>query len=106
MALDPRPFFLRMIMRNRLPLTDGLVYVDGPQRPLKIVRDRFGIAYIDAETDTDAWFGLGFCQAQDRAFQLELRLRLVRGTLSQLIGAQTLSMDRLARRIGFYEASQ
>jgi penicillin amidase len=103
---DVIPSALRLLLGRRTPITDGLVYLEGLRRPLTIHRDRFGIAYIDAETDEDAWFGLGFCQAQDRAFQLELRLRTVRGSLSQLFGAETVNIDRLARRIGFVESGQ
>ncbi|HLF70743.1 MAG TPA: penicillin acylase family protein, partial [Dehalococcoidia bacterium] len=100
------PTVLRLLLGRRAPLTDGLIYLEGLRRPLSIRRDRFGIAYIDAETDEDAWFGLGFCQAQDRAFQLELRLRTVRGVLSQLFGPETVNIDRLARRIGFVESAK
>ena len=46
------------------------------------------------------FFGLGFAQAQDRAFQLELYLRVVRGTLAEVLGDEMLSVDRLMRRIG------
>ena len=49
----------------------------------------------------DACYGIGFCQGQDRAFQLELLLRIVRGRLAELVGAVGLPVDRLSRRIGF-----
>ena len=80
--------------------------VNGLHAPITIRRDSYAIPYIDARNEDDAWFGLGFCQAQDRAFQLELRLRTQRGALSELFGEQTLGIDRLSRRIGFVEASQ
>jgi len=101
----PRLAF-RLALGKRLPTTRNELRLEGPRAPLTIRRDRYAIPYIDAANDEDAWFGFGFCQAQDRAFQLELRLRTIRGTLSQLFGEQTLGIDRLARRIGFYEASQ
>ncbi len=68
---------------------------------VEIRRDRFGVPNIAAATDRDAWFGLGFCQGQDRAFQLETRARVVRGTVAALVGADGLALDRLSRRIGF-----
>lgn len=97
---------LRLLLGGSAPLTAGQASVAGLHAQLTIRRDRFSIPYIDAENDADAWFGLGFCQAQDRAFQLELRLRTVRGTLSELFGERTLAIDRLSRRIGFFEASK
>ncbi|MCC7535887.1 MAG: penicillin acylase family protein, partial [Deltaproteobacteria bacterium] len=57
----------------------------------------------DATTEHDAFFGLGFCQAQDRGFQIELLVRLVHGRLAELVGAEMLDADRLARRIGFVQ---
>jgi penicillin amidase len=97
---------LRLLLGSRLPITSGSLRLNGIGAPITVRRDRFGIAYIDAENDDDAWFGLGFCQAQDRAFQLELRLRTVRGTLSALVGEPTLAIDRLARRVGFRESAE
>ncbi|MPZ50817.1 MAG: hypothetical protein GEU75_16215 [Dehalococcoidia bacterium] len=104
--MDFRRPILRLLLGSRLPATAGRLWLPGLQAPLTIRRDRYSIPYIDAETDDDAWFGLGFCQAQDRAFQLELRLRTVRGTLSALVGEQTLAIDRLVRRVGFVDASR
>jgi len=64
------------------------------------------VPYITASCDRDAWFGLGFAMAQDRAFQLEAMLRVIRGTLSELAGPDSLPIDRLSRRIGFLRSAQ
>jgi penicillin amidase len=76
--------------------------VTGLKQPIRIDRDRWGIPHITADNEADAWFGLGFCQGQDRAFQLEVLLRVMRGTLAELIGPNGLGVDRLSRRIGFH----
>ena len=97
---------LRLLLGRRLPITAGDLVVAGISRPVAIGRDSFGIPYIEAETDEDAWFGLGFCQGQDRAFQLEVILRVVRGTLAELVGEKGLALDRLSRRIGFAHSAE
>lgn len=104
--LKLRPHWLAPLLARNLPQTRGAIALRGPRDGLTIRRDTHGIAYIQANNDDDAWFGLGFCQAQDRAFQLELRLRTLRGTLSEVFGEQTLAIDRLSRRIGFVEAAR
>ncbi len=104
--MEPKRLLLRLALGSRLPTTSGTLRVRGLHDAVKIARDEFGIPHIEANSDLDAWFGLGFCQAQDRAFQLELRLRTARGTLAALVGEQGLAIDRLSRRIGFREASQ
>lgn len=100
MALDWPRLLLRFLGR-RLPKVTGRIRVEGLDGDLTIRRDRWGIPHIDAASDADAWFGLGFCHAQDRGFQLELLLRVGSGTLSELIGPDGLPIDRLSRRLGF-----
>ncbi len=92
---------MQAVLGKRLPITEGSLDVAGVDATVRIGRDAYGIAYVDADTDADAWFGLGFVHGQDRAFQLESILRLLRGTLSELIGPDTLPLDQLSRRIGF-----
>jgi penicillin G amidase len=92
--------FLRLLGR-RLARTRGRITVEGALGPISIHRDRWGIPNVEARSDHDAWFGLGFCHAQDRAFQLETLLRAGRGTLAEMAGPAALPIDRLSRRLGF-----
>ncbi len=92
---------MRTVMGKRLPITKGLLEIPGFDAKVVIGRDDHGVAYIEAGGDADAWFGLGFVHGQDRAFQMESLLRVVRGTLAALVGESALPVDRLSRRIGF-----
>jgi len=67
---------------------------------IQIRRDQFAIPYIQAEKEEDAWFGLGFVQGQDRAFQLEYYKRQANGELSEIFGERFLDADRYMRIIG------
>jgi penicillin G amidase len=91
----------RLALGARLPRTSGTLRVPALRAPVSIRRDEHGIPSIEATCDEDAWYGLGFCQGQDRAFQIESLIRAVRGTLAEVAGADALPVDRLARRIGF-----
>jgi penicillin amidase len=97
---------LRLLLGRRLPQTRGTLRVPGLRADLRIHRDRWGISYIEASDELDAYFGIGFCHGQDRAFQLEFLLRAARGTLSELVGRDALPVDRLSRRIGFAHAAR
>lgn len=99
-------FVLRALLGRRLPRYQGRLESDFLSAPVVIRRDAWGVPYIRAENDADAWYALGFCQGQDRAFQIESRLRVVRGTLSEILGIAGLPIDRLSRAIGFYRAAQ
>jgi penicillin amidase len=96
----------RFLLGRRLPITRGTLTAPGLELPVYIHRDRWGIPTIDASTDADAWYGLGFCHGQDRSFQLETLLRVIRGTLAELVGPRGLPVDRLSRRIGFRESAR
>jgi penicillin amidase len=96
---------LRLLLGRRLPRTRGTLAVPSLRGPVRVRRDRWGIPHIEAGDDLDAHFGVGFCHGQDRAFQLEVLLGTVRGTLAELIGPAGLPVDRLSRRIGFFHAA-
>ena len=95
-----KPLF-RLLLGQRLPTTNGELTLQGIRRPVVIRRDRYAVPYIEAETDEDAWYALGFCQGQDRSFSLEMLLRASRGTLCELVGPGALATDRLSRQLGF-----
>jgi penicillin amidase len=97
---------MRAALGSRLATTDGTIDVPGITDPVRIGRDAFGIPHIEAGSEDDAWYGLGFCHGQDRAFQLESLVRVIRGTLSELIGLDGIVVDRLSRRIGFARSAQ
>jgi penicillin amidase len=96
----------RLALGRRLPTHEGILDVRGIHHPVRIRRDGYGVPYIEAENDAEAWFGLGFCHGQDRPFQIEQLLRVVRGTLAAWVGPEALVVDRLSRRIGFYRDSE
>ncbi len=91
----------RLKFDKRLPYWDGNLRGASTRDSIHIDRNRYGIPSVSASNIHDAWFGLGFCQGQDRAFQLEIYKRQVRGTLSELFGERTLPADKLSRVIGF-----
>jgi penicillin amidase len=90
-----------LLLGDRLAVTQGELTVPGPHAPIILRRDAHGVAYVEASSDDDAFFGMGFAVGQDRAFHVELYLRVARGRLAELVGAEMLDADRLSRRIGF-----
>ncbi len=85
----------------RHPKIEGELSVEGLSAPLRILRDRSGVPHIRADSDPDAWFGLGFVHAQDRAGQMLSARRAALGTAAAHEGAQALPADRWARTLGF-----
>jgi len=95
----------QLLLGKRLPRLEGELRV-GSRQPITLRRDAFGVAYVAARDEADAWFGLGFCHGQDRAGQLELLGRVVRGTLAEVAGPDLLGVDRAVRLIGIHRAAR
>ena len=94
----------RKTRRTRcLPVEDGTVRVAGIERPVEISRDARGTPHVEAESESDALFGLGFVHAQDRLAQMVWLARSARGRAAELVGKDALPADRLARTLGLGE---
>ncbi|MDA1314462.1 MAG: penicillin acylase family protein [Acidobacteria bacterium] len=68
---------------------------------VSIERDPWSIPHIFAANDEDLFFGFGYAMAQDRLFQLDYLRRKSHGRLSEILGADGLELDTIARTVGF-----
>ncbi|MDI9547985.1 MAG: penicillin acylase family protein, partial [Chloroflexota bacterium] len=88
------------------PTLDGelrLCCLDGP---VEMMRDRYGIPHIYAESDADLFRALGFAHAQDRLWQMEQNRRTAKGELAEAFGPAALDADRFSRIVGFRRAAE
>ena len=69
----------------------------GLHSAVSVIRDRWGIAHIEAENAHDLFFAQGFVVAQDRLFQIELWRRTGFGEMAELHGEEALEGDKFAR---------
>ncbi|MEM7411894.1 MAG: penicillin acylase family protein [Myxococcota bacterium] len=83
------------------PQVSGRLALPGLEQGVRIDRDRHGVPHIEAETEADAFFALGFVHAQDRLGQLIALRRLAYGTRAGHEGPAALDADRLARLMDF-----
>jgi penicillin amidase len=89
-----------------LPSWSGTFSVPGLRAPLRIVRDTNAIPHVLAQSEPDAYFGLGYVHAQDRLWQLELNRRAGTGRLAEVFGPDVLWRDRLFRTLGLRQAAE
>lgn len=73
---------------------------------VEIIRDIWGTPHIFANSSEGAFFGLGYATAQDRMFQMEYSRRIVKGTISEIVGEKGLQSDKQWRTIGWYRNAQ
>jgi penicillin amidase len=84
-----------------LAVTSGKLHVKGLQRPVEVLRDRWGVAHIYAQNQHDLFFAQGVVAAQDRLFQMELWKRAGEGRLAEILGPSALPRDINARLLRY-----
>ena len=67
---------------------------------VEVLHDNWGVPHIYAETERDLFFLHGYCQAQDRLWQMEGLRRVAAGRLAEL-RADAVVVDRFARTLGW-----
>ncbi len=82
----------------------GAVSREQPEPGLTIVRDRFGVPHVYADGPSPGAiadrlaYGIGYSQAEDRLFQMEVLRHAGEGDLASLLGPDYLQMDLLTLR--------
>lgn len=69
--------------------------------PVEIVTDRWGVAHITAEHESDLFFAQGYSAASQRLFQFELWRRQATGTTAEILGRRELQRDMGARLLRY-----
>ena len=93
------------IARSALPQLDGVLPVKGLSALVRVTRDGHGVPTIEAATPEDVFFAQGFVTAQDRLWQMDVMRRFASGELSEILGEETLKIDREQRILGLRAAA-
>lgn len=88
-----------------VPPLSGDLRVAALRAPVEVLFDRWGVPHVYARSREDAWLAIGYLQARDRFWQMELYRRAAAGRLSELFGERTLDVDRRFRILGLRRAA-
>lgn len=88
---------LREEAKYRLSKISGRIGITGLRKPVTVLRDKWGVPHIYADTVEDLFFAQGFVAAQDRLYQMEIWRRIGRGELAAVFGPDFIERDRIAR---------
>ncbi|ADD06910.1 peptidase S45 family protein [Natrialba magadii ATCC 43099] len=80
--------------------------VESPHGEASIHYDEFGVPTISADDEEAAYFAVGYAQAFDRLFQLDLQRRVMRGQVSELVGEAMLEDDEFHVAMDFAGAAE
>jgi penicillin amidase len=92
--------------RSALPQLDGRLQVKGLSAAVKVMRDSHGVPAIEAATLEDLFLAQGYVTAQDRLWQMDVMRRFGSGELSEILGEDTLKIDREHRILGLRAAAR
>ncbi|MBT8557331.1 penicillin acylase family protein [Polynucleobacter paneuropaeus] len=71
-----------------------------------ITFDEADIPHIKANNSADALFALGYLHATERSWQMEMNRRIASGRLSEILGGETVPIDRFLRTLGIKHAAE
>ncbi len=77
------------------------ITIQGPSQSVEIIRDRWGVPHIYAQSVHDLFFAQGYIAAKDRLWQIDLWRRIGAGKLAEVLGPAAIDRDGLARSVAF-----
>ncbi|MGM0590757.1 MAG: penicillin acylase family protein, partial [Halobacteriota archaeon] len=80
--------------------------VESPYGPATVRYDEYGVPHVEAENEQALYFAVGYVQARDRLFQMDLQRRLISGRLAEAVGERALESDRFHRTLDFESAAE
>ena len=87
--------------KSVLAQIEGRIPIGGLARPVEVLRDRWGVPHIYAQSTVDLFFAQGFVIAQDRLYQMEMWRRAGAGELAEVLGPAFQERDRFARLVRY-----
>ena len=90
-------------LRSTKPDYLGIVTMQELENKVEVIFDDYGVPHIYAENSHDAYMALGYVQAQERLFQMEMIRRVTSGKLSELLGEKFINTDKTMLTLGIRE---
>ncbi len=81
-------------------------HVDNPYGKATVYYDSYGVPHIVADDEKALAFAIGYVQAKDRLFQMDLVRRLMRGQLSEVFGEEFYESDVFHVKMDFVSAAE
>ena len=91
---------------SKQPQRSGTLTLTQLKAPVSVRYDERGVPHIRAENEADLYRALGYVQAQDRLFQMEMMRRLAQGELAEVLGPKLADVDKLFRTLGIRQHAQ
>ena len=88
------------------PVQSETLHFAGLQQPVTVIFEANGTPHIQAATDNDLFWTIGYLQARFRLTQMDLMRRQGEGRLAAILGPQALSSDQFQVMLGLDRAAR
>ncbi|TNE69284.1 penicillin acylase family protein [bacterium] len=89
-----------------IPNPEASYDIKGLEQPVSIYWDEHHVPHIEAKTESDLYYAIGFVHAQERLWQMTLVQLAGEGTFSEHFGEATFEIDRYQRMIGYWRMAE
>ncbi len=93
-------------LRSTRPVYSGYITIPDLNEKVKVIYDEYGVPHIYANNSHDAYMALGYIQAQERLFQMEMIRRVTSGRLSELLGEKYVNTDKTMLTLGIRDMAE
>ena len=80
--------------------------LDSPYGAAEVRYDEYGVPNVTGESEDAVYYAVGYVQARDRAFQMDLQRRLMAGDLAAVVGEAAVDSDEFHKKMDFAGAAQ
>lgn len=88
------------------PLQSETLHFPGLQQTVKVIFEANGTPHIQAATDSDLFWTIGYLQAHFRLTEMDLLRRQGEGSIAEILGKSALASDRFEITLGLVRAAQ
>lgn len=99
-------YYAFSLLSASLPQQEATIELKGLNAEVELKRNEQGVVQIQAKSDEDAFFAMGYAHAQDRLWQMEVQRRMAAGRLAEVFGKGAVTFDIYVRTLGIYKAAQ
>ena len=88
------------------PFSGDATTVENPYGEATVRYDDAGVPHVEASNERALYYAVGYVQARDRLWEMDLQRRLMGGTLSAAVGDAAVESDRFHREMDFRGAAE
>lgn len=93
-------------LKGPLALHEGELNMSQLSAPVNVYTDEFGVPHVYAENEEDLFFAVGYLQASERLYKMDIIARAVEGRLAEAFGPDLIEDDKYLRVWGFHRIAK